>query len=170
MRHPFAFLAAAAFAAVPAFAGNGTVSLAAGSRTVIAFSRPVATLYIADPAVADVHAIDRQHISLAAKARGTTEFLALDANGVTVMSRKVVVTGGFAARSGGPGWAVTLQKGGERIVYACSDAKCLAGERTGTPQGAGPAANGAAGPVQQITITTPVPQAPAPIPAAQKPK
>ncbi len=170
MRRPFALLAAAAFAAVPAFAGNDTVSLAAGARTVIAFGRPVATLYIANPAVADAHAIDKQHISLAAKARGTTAFLALDANGVTVMSRKVVVTGGIAARSGGPGWAVTLQKGGERIVYACNAAKCRAGERTGAPQAAVPMAAGAQGATQQITITTPVPPAPAPTPAAQKPK
>lgn len=120
---------AALFAA--AAAQEAPIDLAAGGQRVVVFDRKVTTFYIADPRVLDAESGDSRHVTLIGKANGRTEILAVDAAGVTVLHRDVVVTPRKAARSGGDTGTVTLQRGFERVTYACHDTQCRIAQRGG---------------------------------------
>jgi pilus assembly protein CpaC len=162
MRRTTLLLASAVLLTASAAAEDAVV-VTAGSQRIVGFEKPVATLYIADPTVVDAKALDKQHVSIIGKARGTTSILAADGSGATIAIGRVVVTDGHVrgARGAAEGATVMLQRGGERVLYSCGDALCRATQRSGsaTNEGGHAAAPAAAGTVQQITITSPVPQA-----------
>jgi hypothetical protein len=132
MRRGLMLAVSALVLTVAAGAAENAYSLAPGGKRTVAFDRPVETLYLADPAVADVRAIDKQHITLTAKTRGVTSFLALDAQGAAVMKGRVtvgVIVG--VRRTAEPADTVTLQRGSEHVTYACGDSGCRATRRSG---------------------------------------
>ena len=84
---------------------------------MVTFAKPVATLYIGNPTIADVTMIDKRHGFIQGKAFGTTNIIALDGNGREISNRRVVVAGGSSA-------VVTLQKGSQQTTYACASSRC----------------------------------------------
>lgn len=84
---------------------------------VVSFAKPVATLYVGNPVIADVMVIDSRHAFVQGKAFGSTNIVALDASGRPVANQAIVV-------AGKPGGTVTLQRGREQITYACAGNRC----------------------------------------------
>lgn len=111
-----AALVAIIVAAAPALAGNA-VSVPLDEVRVVSFKRPVATLYIGNPVIADVTIIDSRHAFVQGKAFGATNVIGLDANGRQVANQHIVVAG----KSFG---TVTLQRGTQQTTYACAGQRC----------------------------------------------
>jgi hypothetical protein len=86
---------------------------------VVTFAKPVATLYIGNPVIADVMIIDSRHAFVQGKAFGTTNVVALDTAGRAIANQQIVVAGKFGAGS-----TVTLQRGKEQMTYACANNRC----------------------------------------------
>lgn len=84
---------------------------------VVSFTRPVATLYVGNPVIADVMIIDNRHAFVQGKAFGSTNVVALDASGRPIANQQIVV----AARGNS---TVTLQRGKDRTTYACANNAC----------------------------------------------
>jgi hypothetical protein len=132
------FTTVALVAAVPAFAGknhrshtaqtNGSsgISIPMDEARVIAFSRPVQTVFVGNPTVADVNMIDSRHAFIMGKAFGVTNLIALDSNGNPVASRHVTVLGGSTL--------VTLNRGPDQFTYACATARCEHARVPGDPK------------------------------------
>jgi hypothetical protein len=115
------FLLATAFtAAFATSAGAGSaVAVPLDEVRIIAFARPVATLYVGNPVIADVTIIDNKHAFVQGKAFGATNLVALDAMGRQVANQQVVVAGNGNS-------VVTLQRGTSQTTYACVGARCQA--------------------------------------------
>lgn len=111
---------------IVAFAGtaSGGVSVPLDEVRIITFKKPVATLYVGNPVIADVTIIDSRHAFVQGKAFGSTNLLALDSLGHQVVNETVVVAG-----SGGA--MVTLQRGSSQTTYACVAARCQAAPQPG---------------------------------------
>ena len=109
---------------VPAMAGELTVAVPMDEVRTIAFSRPVATVYVGNPIITDVNMIDSKHAFLLGKSYGTTNIIALDSTGHEVSNTFVVV-------SSGRGSTVTVQKGTARITLSCVGPRCEASPRPG---------------------------------------
>jgi len=107
-------------------AGSSGISLPMDEARVIAFNRPVQTVFVGNPTVADVNMIDPRHAFIIGKAFGVTNLIALDSNGNPVASRHVTVLGG-ATR-------VTLNRGPEQYTYACVTARCEHARVPGDPK------------------------------------
>jgi Flp pilus assembly secretin CpaC len=105
----------AAFAA-SADAG-GALSVPLDEVRVLSFAKPVATLFVGNPAVADVTIIDNRHAFVQGKSFGATNIVALDAAGRQIANQHIVVAGSGAA-------VVTLQKGANQTTYACAASRC----------------------------------------------
>lgn len=108
-------LIAASFAALPAFAGS--LNLPIDEVRVVTFVRPVSTVYVGNPAIADVNIIDSRHAFVLGKTYGATNIIALDANGHQVADNPLTVFGH-------PGSIVTLNRGPDQVTYACADSRC----------------------------------------------
>ena len=101
----------------------GSPALAAGlvvhldeART-IAFDRPISTVYVGNPAIADVTMIDATHAFIIGKAFGATNLLALDGRGNQISDQAVAVIGR-------PDAIVTLNVGTAQLTYACGPDHC----------------------------------------------
>ena len=123
-----AIFAAALLASAPAYADD--VSLGLDQVHTLTFKRPVATVYVGNPAIADITMIDARHAFVQGKAYGHTNIVALNQDGVQVFNSQVMVSG---ANNAG---IVTLNRGAQRITYSCAASRC---EPTPTP-GDAPAA------------------------------
>ena len=86
---------------------------------VVSFAKPVATLYVGNPVIADVMIIDNRHAFVQGKAFGTTNVVALDGSGHPVANQQIVVAG-----KSGSSATVTLQRGNQQITYACAANRC----------------------------------------------
>jgi hypothetical protein len=115
-----AFVAASSAAAL----GGNAVAIPLDEVRVITFDRPVTTLYVGNPVIADVTIIDNRHAFLQGKAFGSTNVIALDASGRQIANRHVVVAGSGSSM-------VTLQRGTARTTYACSAARCESSPQPG---------------------------------------
>jgi Flp pilus assembly secretin CpaC len=113
------FVAAAVLAAFcgTANAGGGAVAVPLDEVRVMTFAKPVATLYVGNPVIADITVIDSRHAFVQGKAFGATNIVALDAGGRQIANRQVVVAGNGTA-------IVTLQKGNTQTTYACAASRC----------------------------------------------
>ena len=107
--------------ATPAFAGGMQVNL--DQVRTITFRSPVSTVYVGNPAIADINMIDSRHAFVLGKSFGTTNLIALNHQGVSVANEQITVMGD-------QGSTVTLNRGAARITYDCSAGRC---ERTPTP-------------------------------------
>jgi Flp pilus assembly secretin CpaC len=103
--------------------GNG-VGLALDEVRTLSFKNPIATVYVGNPAVADVTMIDARHAFIQGKSYGRTNIVALNKDNEQVFNTHVAVTGG------GGGGTVTLNRGAQRITLTCGGGRC---EPTPTP-------------------------------------
>ena len=117
MRRTTALLASVLLAAGAAQARSASVSVPLDEVRMLAFAKPISTLYIGNPAIADVTMIDKRHAFVQGKAFGATNIVALDATGSEISNQQVVVFG-----SGGG--VLTLQRGAARMTYSCAASRC----------------------------------------------
>jgi hypothetical protein len=113
------FAAAFLSAAAPALAaGAGDVSLALDEVHTLTFRGPVSTVYVGNPAIADITMIDSRHAFVQGKGYGRTNIVALNQDGVQVFGTHVTVTGN---ENGG---TVVLNRGAQRITLNCAGQRC----------------------------------------------
>jgi hypothetical protein len=117
MRRTTALLATVLLTAGAAQARSVSVSVPLDEVRMVAFARPISTLYIGNPAVADVTMIDKRHAFVLGKAFGATNIVALDASGSEISNQQVVVFGSGSA-------VLTLQRGAARTTYSCAASRC----------------------------------------------
>jgi hypothetical protein len=98
-------------------AGGGAVAVPLDEVRIMTFAKPVATLYVGNPVIADITVIDSRHAFVQGKAYGATNVVALDAGGRQVANRHIVVAGNGTA-------VVTLQRGNAQTTYACAASRC----------------------------------------------
>ena len=79
---------------LPAYARG--VSIAMDEVRTITFPKPVATIYVGNPAIADINMIDSRHAFILGKGYGNTNMLALDNDGKQVSNTHI-------SRHGPPG-------------------------------------------------------------------
>ena len=98
----FAFAVAAGLTGGQAFAGGVAVPM--DEVRTVAFAKPVESVYVGNPAIADINMIDARHAFVLGKSFGTTNIIALDNSGHEVANT-------FVSVSGSNGAMVTLMKG-----------------------------------------------------------
>jgi hypothetical protein len=101
----------------PAFAA-GDVTLALDEVHTLTFKNPVGTVYVGNPAIADITMIDARHAFVQGKSYGRTNIVALNRDGAQVFNTGVNVTG---PESGG---TVVLNRGAQRITLNCAGNRC----------------------------------------------
>ncbi|MEJ0027980.1 MAG: pilus assembly protein N-terminal domain-containing protein [Rhizomicrobium sp.] len=106
-----------------AFSLAGTTAFAAGVSVpmdevrTVTFGKPVTTVYVGNPSIADVNVIDSRHAFVLGKSFGTTNVIALDSQGREISNTSVTV-------SGARGATVTLTRGAAQTTLACSSSRC----------------------------------------------
>ena len=113
----FAVAASVAGLAGPACARSISVSI--DKARVITFDKPVSTVYVGNPTMADVSVIDPRHVFVLGKAFGVTNIIALDAKGNEVSNDPLTVFGHTAN-------VVTLNRGAAQFTYSCASWHCEA--------------------------------------------
>lgn len=107
--------------------GPGGVSIAMDEVRVVTFQRPINTVFVGNPTIADATVIDPYHAFILGKTFGTTNLIALGPQSQTVANQQITVVN----RGGG---LVTLNKGAQQFSYACTRAHCdaspLPGDQT----------------------------------------
>lgn len=104
-----------------AFAGGVAVPL--DEVRTVAFAKPVATVYVGNPSIADINMIDARHAFVLGKRFGMTNIIALDTSGHEVANTYVSVSGSNSA-------IVTLTKGATptrpvtQTTLSCTGARC----------------------------------------------
>ncbi len=127
------FAALVVFAASPAYADGVAISM--DEVRTITFPKPVATVYVGNPAIADINMIDSRHAFVLGKGFGNTNIVALDHEGDQVSNTHVSVM----AREDS---TVTLQRGTGRLTYSCTASHCEATPEVGDGKDAFDAING----------------------------
>jgi hypothetical protein len=127
------FAALVVFAASPAYADGVAISM--DEVRTITFPKPVATVYVGNPAIADINMIDSRHAFVLGKGFGNTNIVALDHEGDQVSNTHVSVM----AREDS---TVTLQRGAGRLTYSCTASHCEATPQPGDAKDAYDAVNG----------------------------
>jgi Pilus formation protein N terminal region len=119
------FVAALLAATVPAYAAgkpahavNDAVALALDEVHTLTFRAPVATVYVGNPAIADVTMIDARHAFVQGKGYGRTNVIALNRDNVQVFNTHITVTGNEG------GGTVTLNRGAQRVTLSCGGGRC----------------------------------------------
>jgi hypothetical protein len=84
---------------------------------LVAFSKPVTTVYVGNTVIADVTLIDSRHVFLLGKTYGETNLIALSADGSVITNEHVTVLG---RRTG----LVTLNRGAAQFTYSCTAIHC----------------------------------------------
>lgn len=126
MQRVFFAAALSALAAAPALAGSA-LSVPLDEVRVVAFSKPVATLYVGNPVIADVTIIDSRHAFVQAKAFGATNVVAIDSSGKQIANQQIVVAAKGSSQ-------VTLQRGTQQTTYSCTGGRCQATPQPGDGQ------------------------------------
>ena len=114
------FAAALLAASAPAYAAgkNDAVALALDEVHTLTFRAPVATVYVGNPAIADVTMIDSRHAFVQGKGYGSTNVVALNRDNVQVFNTHITVTGNEG------GGTVTLNRGAQRVTLSCAGGRC----------------------------------------------
>lgn len=107
--------AASVFIAPPAIAADIAVPM--DQVRMVSFDKPVSTVYVGNPVVADVTVIDSRRVFVLGKAFGSTNIVALDSAGNQVADKALTVYGSGAG-------TVTLNRGANQLTYACAAARC----------------------------------------------
>lgn len=111
MRRVIVSFLLALFIAAPASAAS--IDLAMDEVKMITFSKPVATVYVGNPVVADVNMVDTRRAFVLGKSFGATNIIALDASGNQVANSEVTVLGRNAS-------TVTLNRGAAQVTLTCA--------------------------------------------------
>jgi hypothetical protein len=127
------FAALVVVAASPAYADGVAISM--DEVRTITFPKPVATIYVGNPSIADINMIDSRHAFVLGKGFGNTNIVALDHEGDQVSNTHVSVM----AREDS---TVTLQRGTGRLTYSCTASHCEATPQPGDAKDAYDAVNG----------------------------
>lgn len=96
-------------------------------RTMI-FDKPVKTVYIGNPTIADVTVVDSTHVFILGKTYGATNIVALDARGHETLNDQIIVTER-------PGNEVIVQRGIARTTLMCTTEHCQAAPAPGDDAG-----------------------------------
>src|ERR1700761_1065175 len=86
---PSLVLGSLLLACPPASANDLTVTL--DEVRTITFATPVATVYVGNPAIADINMIDARHAFIQGKGYGTTNIVAINHDGAQVSNTRVSV-------------------------------------------------------------------------------
>lgn len=114
-RIAFTGFIAALLCAAPATAA--TLSVPMDEVRMVTFVRPVSTVYIGNPLIADITVIDSRHVFVLGKGFGATNLIALDANGHEIANSPLTV---YRRKEN----IVTLNRGGKQETYACAASRC----------------------------------------------
>ena len=90
---------------------------------MISFEKPVKTIYLGNPTIADINVIDAQHAFVLGKTFGSTNLIALDVDGNQISNRQLTVVNQTAA--------VTLNRGPDQYNLSCTRAHCETAPRPG---------------------------------------
>jgi len=94
-----------------------SISVPLDEVRVVAFSQPIATVYVGNPTIADVSMIDSRHAFVLGKGFGATNIVALDADGKQVINDPISVFGHT-------GNIVILHRGTQQATLTCGNARC----------------------------------------------
>lgn len=97
---------------------SSDVALALDEVHTLTFRSPIATVYVGNPAIADVTMIDSRHAFVQGKGYGRTNIVALNHDNEPVFNTHITVTGNNG------GGTVTLNRGAERITLNCAGGPC----------------------------------------------
>jgi hypothetical protein len=112
------FAALALLPAIPAHAAGVSVML--DEVRTVTFPKTVTTIYVGNPAIADINMIDSRHAFIMGRGYGSTNMLALDQNGKQISNIPISVL----ARQNA---TITLQVGvgtEGRVTYTCNTLHC----------------------------------------------
>lgn len=93
------------------------ITLSTDQVRIVTFNRPVKTVFVANPIVADITIIDSSRAFIQGKNLGTTQLIALDEQGRETFNDQVTVLHP-------PGSVVTLQRGKAQSTLSCIDERC----------------------------------------------
>jgi len=93
------------------------ITLSTDQVRIVTFNRPVKTVFVANPIVADITIIDSSRAFIQGKNLGTTQLIALDEQGRETFNDQVTVLHP-------PGSVVTLQRGKAQATLSCIDERC----------------------------------------------
>ena len=116
MRRILLSLAALSLSGLAADASEVTVAL--DEVRTLTFEVPVTTVYVGNPAIADVNMIDSRHAFVLGKGYGTTNIIALNKQGGQISDTRVDVQGNRRQST------VVLNRGASRVTYSCTADHC----------------------------------------------
>jgi hypothetical protein len=90
---------------------------------LVSLERPAKAIYIGNPTIADITVVDASHAFVLGKTFGTTNLIALDADGRQISNQQVTVVNGWNA--------VTYNQGVGQYNYSCTRAHCETMPRPG---------------------------------------
>ncbi|HVZ27252.1 MAG TPA: pilus assembly protein N-terminal domain-containing protein [Rhizomicrobium sp.] len=122
-----ALFAASLVLAAPAPVFAAGYGLAMDEVRTVTFEKPVATVYIGNPTIADINMIDASHAFLIGKAYGSTNIVALDSTGKQIFNAPVAVM----ARNDS---SLVVNRGAQRTTYSCNTSNCVAVAEPGDGQ------------------------------------
>jgi Flp pilus assembly secretin CpaC len=103
---------------MPAFAAG--LAIAMDEVRTVTFSKPVATVYVGNPSIADINMIDTRHAFVIGKGFGSTNLVALDGDGKQVSNTTIAVLAGASNRES----TLVLNRGSQRVTYSCTSSHC----------------------------------------------
>jgi len=115
MRHSLAAAFALTLTTAAAWASDVTVPI--DEVRTVTFGRPVTTVYVGNPSIADINMIDARHGFVLGKSFGTTNVIALDGTGHQVANIPVSVAENRGA-------TVTMFRGAARTTLSCGGPRC----------------------------------------------
>ena len=113
---------AALLASLPAAADE--IAIPIDQVRTITLDRPAKTVFVGNPAIADVTVVDPRHVFLLGKSFGETNFITLDDTGRETANLQVIVTER-------PGTSVAVQRGIARTTMMCTPLHCEAAPAPG---------------------------------------
>src|SRR5580698_7217801 len=137
-----ALLALLVVAATPATASELSVTL--DEVQTITFGKPVSTVYVGNPSIADINMIDARHAFILGKGYGSTNIVALNHDGVQISNTRINVLASQQQST------VTLNRGAARVTYSCTASHCEQTPEPGDGKDAFDSGNGQIGAHQDI--------------------
>lgn len=122
------FFAAGVMMTFAARAHANEILVPLDNAQMLTFSKPMRSVSIGNPTIADITVIDRTHILIMGKTFGSTNIIALDPTGREAMNDQIIVTGR-------PGGTVTVQRGVARTTLTCTTDHCEANPTPGDDAG-----------------------------------
>jgi Pilus formation protein N terminal region len=138
----FALLALGGSSVLPARAAD--ISVALDQVRTLTFGTPVTTVYVGNPAIADINMIDARHAFILGKGYGSTNIVALNRQGQQISDTRINVLGNQREST------VVLNRGAARVTYACTAQHCEVTPEPGDGKETFDAGNGQTGIHQDI--------------------